>query len=203
MNLKNQTLVGEELIIDDTKSFNAIGKDVVLKDCKIKISVPTKALGIRGKIIGGEVTVKKELHGFHWLEAHLEGVRFTGSLTNNRFGNLNGYGNSEGFITKCNFRDTRLRDCEFFNCDVESIVFPGWPCICIKNIDLIHREISSYDVPDSLADFLDYIEDDDLCDDDLVALTLDCEKISKKESIPMEDLKAWAAAIQEIEQKQA
>ncbi|QDU14157.1 hypothetical protein CA11_19610 [Gimesia maris] len=49
MNLQDIVIQGEEIVIDDSKTFNAIGSDVVLENCTIRCSVPAKSMSIRGK----------------------------------------------------------------------------------------------------------------------------------------------------------
>lgn len=51
MNLQNKTIKNQEILIDDISVFNAIGSDVILKNCTVKCLVPANSLGIRGTLI--------------------------------------------------------------------------------------------------------------------------------------------------------
>ncbi|MFG1490129.1 hypothetical protein ABMA58_12845, partial [Oceanospirillum sp. HFRX-1_2] len=78
MNIQNQKIQNQEIIIADKDTFNCIGQDTVIKGCNIKLSVPSKSLGIKGVIIDSEITATRELQGFDWLDVKLDGIKFKG-----------------------------------------------------------------------------------------------------------------------------
>ena len=63
MNIQNQTLENEEIVINDKKTFNAIGDEVTLINCTVYVSVPAKDVAISCKMIGGELVAKREMFG--------------------------------------------------------------------------------------------------------------------------------------------
>lgn len=177
------------IIIDDKTTFNAIGADVILNDCVIESSVPASSLSIRARIIGGSFESKVQLNGFSWCEAHLEKVAFSGRYRNNRFGLLPEYGN-KGAVHACDFSSATLDDCEFYNCDVDSLVFPAWPHLTVLHPKQFMSTLDKHIVTDTGRDFFDFLQ---YLDDDCKAIVRKVTKLTLPEGFPIDDLRAMAS----------
>jgi len=191
MNLQNQTISSEKIVIDDKSTFNAIGADVILADCVIESSVPARALGIRATITGGEFKTKVQLHGFLWREARLERVKFIGRYRNNRFGHLPELG-KKGSVQNCDFSAASLDDCEFYDCNVDSLRYPDWPHLTAVHPKQALADLKSRSMSASLRRFFEYLERlDDGCD----AIVRNVDRLKLNDDFPYDELRAVVSQV--------
>jgi hypothetical protein len=185
MNLQNESLSSINIVIDDKGTFNAIGADVLLTDCVIESSVPARALSIRATLTGGEFKTKVQLDGFFWCEARLERVKFSGCYRNNRFGRLSEYG-PKGAVEGCDFASATLIDCEFYDCNVDSLVFPGWPHLTALHPKEVLTDLESQFVSSPVRSFFEFLE---YLDDDCDAIVRNVEKLTLPNDFPYDELR--------------
>ena len=185
MNLQGTIIQGEEIVIDDSTTFNAIGNDVVLEQCTIRCSVPAKSLSVRGKLVRCLVIVESDLTGFSWLEARLIGCTFQGVFKENEFGTISG---STGSCESCIFTDAVLEDCSFYGESCDSHTFPKWPVFVILNPHRNLAELQSRQKHDQLADVVDSIE---FLDEEANAITYNSETLAKRLGLSIDDIQSF------------
>jgi hypothetical protein len=192
INLQNTTIENEIIAINDTATFNAIGPSVTLKNCDLQISVPSRALSIRGTIIGGRIQAKRELQGFDWLDTRLDGVTFKGRFKNNRFGTFPPMYHN-GTIENCDFSNARLRDALFINTNCEGVKFGTWPKFTISNTPEFHTSLGQVTDSNATVDYLiflaKYIRDYGNGAVTLNYMTLDAEDLCKRKGFDVEYLR--------------
>ena len=185
MNLQSETLSSAKIVIDDKNTFNTIGADVVLTDCVIESSVPARALGIRATLLGCEFNTKAQLQGFSWCEARLERVKFLGRYRNNRFGHLPEYG-TKGTVEDCDFSSASLNDCQFYDCNVDSLRYPVWPHLTALHPKQVLADLESHLMSPPLREFFDSLA---LLDDDCDAIVRNLENLKLNDDFPYEELR--------------
>lgn len=202
MNIQNQKIQNQEIIIADKDTFNCIGQDTVIKGCNIKLSVPSKSLGIKGVIIDSEITATRELQGFDWLDVKLDGIKFKGKYKNNRFGVFPGM-YQYGEIRNCDFSEATLKDTLFLNTNCEGVIFPKWPHVTLFNNDKMAKSIEKLEGNDKVVDFLTFLKDyiRDYSDNKvrLEAMVINAEHIAKEEGFSADEFKDVLALIEGIQ----
>lgn len=185
MNLQNTVILGEEIVIDDGKTFNAIGSGVVLEKCTVKCRIPAKSLSIRGKLIRTLVVAESDLTGFSWLEASLNGCTFQGTFEENEFGTISG---STGSCESCVFSDAVLEDCIFFGESCDSHTFPKWPSFVILDPHENLTELQSRPKHERLSDVVDSIE---FLDEEANAITYNSEALGKRLGLSVDQIRSF------------
>ena len=202
MNIQNQTIENKEIVVKDKDNFNAIGADAILKNCRVKLSVPSSSIGVRGQIIGGSIHTTRELSGFDWLEVKLDGVKFTGKFKNNRFGVFPRL-YEHGEIKNCDFSEATLKDALFLNTSCEGVVFPRWPHVTFFNNEKMSQSIALLKGRDNITDFLnflkDYIQDYGGNEVKLEAMVINSEQVAKAEGFSTDEFKLVLASIEGIQ----
>ena len=191
MNLQNESLSSINIVIDDKGTFNAIGADVLLTDCVIESSVPARALSIRATLIGGEFKTKVQLDGFFWCEARLERVKFSGRYRNNRFGHLSEYG-AKGAVENCDFSSASLDDCEFYDCNVDSLRYPTWPHFTAVHPKQVLADLESQSMSRSLRRFFEYLES---LDDGCEAIVRNVDRLKLDDDFPYDEFRAVVSQV--------
>ena len=191
MNLQNQTLSSVTIVFDDKSTYNAIGADVVLTNYIIESFVPAGARGIRATLIGGEFRTKVQLHGFFWCEARLERVKFVGRYRNNRFGRLPEYG-EKGAVENCDFSSDTLDDCEFYDCNVDSLLYPAWPHLTAVRPKQVLADLESHSMSLPLRNFFEFL---DLVDDDCDAIVRNVDRLKLNDDFPYDELRAIVSQV--------
>lgn len=201
INLQDVTIEDEVIEIQDSTSFNAIGKGAVLRNCLLQIAVPARALSIAGSIVGGTIHAKRELHSFDWLGARLDGVTFIGRFTNNRFGTLPPM-YDDGTIANCDFSAAKLRDALFLNTNCDGVVFGGWPRFTVRNSPGFHasigRRAESNEAWDYLCLLSEYINEYSDASVTLNFMTIDAEDLCRKRRLDIDSLRHCICAVEGI-----
>lgn len=185
MNLQNTVIRGQEIVIDDASTFNAIGDGVVSEDCVIRCHVPSKSLSIRGELIRTRVVVKKKLRGFSWPEARLRECMFEGVFQENEFGTVS---NMRGFCESCNFENADLDDCIFYGLSSESHTFARWPQLVLMQPHANLGEMQARPKSDALAIIVDSTE---YLDEEATAITYNAESLAKRSAISVEEIREF------------
>ena len=130
---QDSIIEGRELILDSRTEVYYFGHDLTLKNCRLVIQVPARALVFaRTRLIDCTLEIKRTLKGFRWWSASLEGCRFKGRLESCDFGSWSDVGHY-GHIQGCDFSEARLDWCRFNRCDASTLRFPSWPCFTLLN----------------------------------------------------------------------
>lgn len=185
MNLQDTVIKGEEIVIDDSKCFNAIGSGVLLEKCTIRCNVPAKSLGIRGKLVDSLVIAGSHLSGFSWLEAKLFRCTFQGVFKDNEFGTISGL---NGNCESCDFSDADLEDCSFYGKSAESHTFPKWPYFVILNPHRHLAEMQKCPQPDQIADVVNSIK---FLDEEASAITFNSESLAQEPGLSIGEVQGF------------
>ena len=178
MNLQGTKLVGEEVVFEGD-GFHAIGRDVRLEKCHVKIRVPARDIGIRGEFIECSISAESDLVGLSWLEARLHDCRFEGHFEDNEFGGLD---DSGGRCERCSFNDAVLVDCSFFGPDTESIEWRPWPSIVVLSPKTHLNELKANLKNESLVHVVGAIE---FIEDEVSAFVFDANALSRRTSVKL------------------
>lgn len=185
MHLHDTVIQGEEIVIDDSTTFNAIGSDVVLEKCTIRCSVPGNSLSVRGKLDRCLIITENALSGFSWLDSRLRGCIFQGIFKENEFGSISG---SNGCCESCDFRGADLEDCSFYGEYCESHTFPKWPNFVILNPHRHLAEMRSRPKINPIADIVDSIE---FLGEEAKAITYNSQSLAKRRRIDINDIRTF------------
>jgi hypothetical protein len=185
MNLQNIEIRNEEIVIDDPKAFNTIGRDVVLEDCTVRCRVPAKGLSIRGKLVKTLIIAERELKGFPWLEASLFGCTLQGVFKENRFGTFRG---SSGICKSCIFSDAVLDDCSFYGEFFDTHTYPKWPCFVILNPRDNLAEMQSQPKDDRLSIVVDSME---FLGEEANAITYNAKSLAKRTGLSADEIQVF------------
>lgn len=185
MNIQN-SLKGKEIVIDDSAIYNTIGKEAVLEDCTLKIRVPTKSMGIYGKLINTSIIAEKRLYRFSWLEATLIRCKFFGTYKENQFGNITNP--AAGLTESCVFTDAVLNDCDFYGDLSKTHTFPKWPHFVLFDSHINLHTMKNSVKNDKISIIIDAIE---YADEHLSAMTFNAPAVSHRLGITEEELKSF------------
>ncbi len=185
MNLQDTVLRGEEIIIGDSSTFNAIGPDVLLEECTIRCRVPADCLSVAGKLVRSLVVVESRFTGFSWLDARIVDCTFQGWFSENEFGTVS---NANGCCESCVFRDANLEDCIFYGESCESHAFPKWPNFVILHPHKNSVEMQNCSKIDSIADVVGSIE---FLDGEADAIAYNSRSLAKRLRVKVEDVQGF------------
>jgi len=131
LNIENRVIENERLVLG-REDIAFLGPGLTLRGCTLTIRVSTRNLIlIQPRLIDCVIEVKQELKNLRWCAAFLKGCRFTGPMNGNDFGRWpfdEEAVQALGGIEDCDFSGARLDACGFFNCDVDTLKLPSWPC---------------------------------------------------------------------------
>jgi hypothetical protein len=154
-----------------------------------------------GTIIGGTIHVKRDLQGFDWLGARLDGVTFKGRFKNNRFGNFPPM-DRNGTIANCDFSQAKLSDALFLNTSCEGVTFGPWPTWTIKNCPEFHASVERGPPSDPIWEYLGYLSEyiQEYGDDSVTLnfVTLDATDVCKRKEIDIESFRDCLKSIEGI-----
>ena len=123
MDINNQSLQGETINIASKEDF-ILRRGSVLKDCQITNRATAWYLRLTRSVIeGGSFTTKVRLTDLKWLKVKLHGVTFKGKFVGNDFGKRAENYENLGEIRDCDFTESSVHLCHFFNCDIASNKF--------------------------------------------------------------------------------
>jgi hypothetical protein len=136
----DREISGERLELDSKTELYYLGHHLTLRNCTLILKVPAKALVVsKTRLINCTIDARKELKGFSWDQAHLNGCRFTGTLSGCDFGRWpDEEADPIGGIENCDFTGARLEACRFLQCDARTLKFPSWPCFTL--LDPVRRK---------------------------------------------------------------
>jgi hypothetical protein len=141
LHLRNDTISNQKILIDDNVSFNFLGPNLTLIDCKIVFDVTSKSLGF-GEVIfqGCSFSSRKKLKNLSWCDAKIIDSKFSGVFEGNEFG-LWKIETPFGAVESCDFSESILDGCRFFGCHLPTLTFPKWPNFVVqyprKNLTLM------------------------------------------------------------------
>lgn len=167
-----KTIIGEALTFDKVQQVY-LGPNLNLKHCNIVLKKPATAVTFNSvRMI--DCNIDASLKNFsQWLHADLSGCRFSGILSGNDFGHWR-EASQFGKIERCNFSDAVLDGCRFFNCSLDSIIFPPWPGFLVKSPCLNGEGLESVDWPGELEDWFGGLS---WSPEDVVAIAGNAEKL--------------------------
>jgi hypothetical protein len=151
MNLKDQIVENKDIYLTDDE-VNILGPGLSVVDCDIQSTATSKYLSIfESKFEGGSFTAIEPLVNFQWCKIKLSGVRFDGVFSGCDFGHWPEFHGELGGVEECDFGGAVLSNCRFMNCDIDTLVLPGWPCFSIVNPSAISHRIKSINWPGKLG----------------------------------------------------
>jgi len=147
---QKQVLKDTELILND-KEHNYLGPNLVMENCRVVLPRSARAITIfDARFHGCSFETNKKFKSFHdWCAAELISCSFSGYYEGNDFGYWEKV-SQNGKIKGCNFSAAILDGCRFFECDIDSIVFPLWPCFTILNPHRITQKLEATTWPGEL-----------------------------------------------------
>jgi hypothetical protein len=187
VNLQDAELTGERIDIGRNVVY-FLGPNLTLRNCTLVLQIAARNLVIpQARFIDCTFVVKRELKGFRWDTAHLQGCRFTGLLSSNDFGEFPrslGTGSIEG----CDFTEATLQGCRFVGCDARTLRFPSWPCFTLFDPVRRWRELSAYPWPGTIGRIT--IEGLEISPATTAALTLSAPVLAERHGTTPEAIKA-------------
>ncbi|WNG48019.1 hypothetical protein F0U60_30660 [Archangium minus] len=127
---ENREMEGERLELPKGAIY-WLGPNVTFRRCTLVISVASRWLTLMsGNMIDCTIQAKSALNTLRWATMNLKGCRFKGRFTGNDFGFREDPIDKWkiGGIEDCDFSEARLHGCRFFNCDMNTVRLPRWPC---------------------------------------------------------------------------
>lgn len=181
----NQTIENQKIILPNVE-MNYLGHNLILKNCEVVIDTSAKGLVVADvQFINSRIVVKKTLNNFRWHSADLIDCSIQGKFVGNDFGSRDFGIASRGVVQNCDFSLAILDGCRFFDCDVDSLIVPPWPCFALKKpLDKIEwlREFEGGE----LAELAEIYEDDGLNPDMIVESAI---SVAKETGIDIEILR--------------
>ena len=177
----------KEFTFNDPKTFNSIGEDAVLENCKIYINVPTKSILIRGKFLNCIFHAKK-LINLSWIEASIINCKFEGHYKENEFGNID----SEIEPSKnCDFTDANIDGCQIYGDNHKTNQYPRFPHIVIlePHTNRHDMEAKVYKIKNEELEIT--VESLEFLDHRATAIVYHAETKSKQTGLSTEELKSF------------
>jgi hypothetical protein len=128
-----------------------LGPNLVVENCRVVLPRSTRAITIsNAQFTGCRFQTNTKFKSFHdWCAAELINCSFFGYYEGNDFGYWEEI-SLKGKIKGCNFSGAILDGCRFFDCDIDSIAFPLWPCFAILNPHRITHQFEATNWPGEL-----------------------------------------------------
>jgi len=141
----NTRLERQELLIpDDDVTF--LGPQLVVQDCVVTFQCSARALGVHGvEFLDSKIVAKRTLSNFAFEQARFVNTNFAGTFTGCDFGSRVRQKGVE--LLNCDFSSADLRNCRFFNCDLNELKLPKWPCFTIPTPSRKTKELLGLDWP--------------------------------------------------------
>jgi hypothetical protein len=136
--LRDQTIELDSIVLESAR-VNYLGPNLVLRQCKVLVRTAARSLVItRTSFLDCDIVVKKPLRNFSFCDARLERCVVAGTFFGCDFGRwVDDVGNSDATVVSCDFSGAKLDACRFIDCDVDTLIFPLWPCFTI--LDPVRR----------------------------------------------------------------
>jgi hypothetical protein len=155
----NVKILGEELrgaTIDLARSryVDYVSHGSSLTNCRVIIHGLARGIVFHAATLTDcEIVVKRRFTGYDWGDVTLKRCRFVGEFDHCQFGPRSTVypARPRGAIEDCDFSGARLGWCEFYNCDLAGIVFPGWPTFVVSSPRENADEWMRIPFPDSYA----------------------------------------------------
>ena len=194
MKLREQSLSSEvlELVHD---GYSVLGPQLNLDDCIVVSRAPAECLIIAGLTMsGGSFNQHVELRDFHFENAHLNKVTFTGKFVGCDFGDWDDTSTSS--IENCDFKDCHLDGVRFLNADVDTIALPKWPHFFIRSPEKYNPNIDTQSLPKKLGITLSvYFDEEPECS----AIVGNAQRLADENQISMEKIRVILSSIEGIE----
>ncbi|QDU96805.1 hypothetical protein [Lignipirellula cremea] len=185
MNLQSVEIENQEMVINDTQDFNAIGPDVILKNCTLRLKVPAKCLSIRGTLEHTKIHAQRKLGGFSWVDAKLKFCTFQGKFPDNAFGEFAG---SKGYCLECDFSSADIDGCMFFGKSSTTHRYPAWPSFVLLDPHVNWLAMKAKAMPDWIADDVNSIE---YLHKEVTAVGYNAQSLSKHMGVSIEDIRQF------------
>jgi hypothetical protein len=111
-----------------------------------------------------EIIAVKPLKNHRFLQARFIRCHFKGTFFGVDFGHLENQAppferDEFGRVEQCDFTQARLEGCRFFNTDISTLKFAGWPHVVIPDPHLRAQDVDKVQWPGKLRIFIDICTD--------------------------------------------
>ena len=133
-NLANQTVTSESILVSDkaADAYDALGPDLVLRDCTVTFSIPARMMGLVDvRFFNCRIVAKRALSGIHWANCFFERCTFEGTFSDCTFGHVPAVYAEMGNLIGGDFSRATLNGVTFRGTDASQIIFPAWPCFTL------------------------------------------------------------------------
>lgn len=150
MKIHDCRLEDEEVVFVKSDTFNRLGPNVTLQNCRINLRDSARWTMIRRcRFIDCEIIAKRKFtNSGDWPHNRLEGCTFWGTFSGNDFGHRDKEDIwNEGGISDCDFSQATLDMCRFWNTDMSTIKLPTWPSFTIMDPAKYSSQVEAIDWP--------------------------------------------------------
>lgn len=196
MKLRDQVLNSEVLKLENDNP-SVLGPGLILNNCILDSRIPADCMIIAGlTMTGGNFNQHVELRDFHFENAHLNNVIFTGKFIGCDFGDWDDTSTSS--INNCDFKDCHLDGVRFLNADVDSIALPKWPHFFIRSPEKCDPNINIHGLPKKLGITLNvYFDEEPECS----AIVGNAQRLAEENGISIDEIRKILSGIEVIEIK--
>lgn len=196
MKLRDQVLNSEVLELASDSS-SVLGPGLILNSCIVDSRVPAEYIIIAGlTMTDGNFNQQVELKDFHFENAHLNNVIFTGKFIGCDFGDWDDTSTSS--ISNCDFKDCYLDGVRFLNADVDTITLPKWPHFFIRSPEKCNPNIDTQSLPKKLGITLNvYFDEEPECS----AIVGNAQRLAEENEISIDEIRKILSSIEGIEIK--
>lgn len=187
MEIRDRSLVGEEIILDGKSATVHFILHSTLVDCRIRCSSKGRMLAISDTTFDGCVFDQRvALSDFDFTRSRFSNSKFKGKYVGVDFGSKH----PSGGISECDFTDASLHLCRFYGDGSVASRFAGWPFVAIpfpgSGLRVVQGavDVSGLEV---LLGVLSRQSPECSC------VVIDMRTVSREQSIDLEDLKAMFA----------
>ncbi|MCA6064827.1 pentapeptide repeat-containing protein [Thalassolituus marinus] len=193
MKIRDQSLNFEILELDGGTSV--LGPGLILNDCTVDSRVSSEHVIIAGlTMTGGNFNQHVELRDFHFENAHLEYVTFTGEFVGCDFGDWDDISISS--IKNCNFENCKLDGVRFLNSDMDTITLPGWPHFHIRFPEKCKPNIGFKNLPRKLGITLEvYFDEEPECS----AIVGNAQRLAEDNGISLGEIREMLSCIDGVD----
>ena len=196
MKLRDQVLNSEVLKLENDNP-SVLGPGLILNSCILDSKIPADCMIIAGlTMISSNFNQHVELKDFHFENAHLNNVIFTGKFIGCDFGDWDD--TSKSSINNCDFKDCHLDGVRFLNADVDTIALPKWPHFFIRSPEKCDPNINIQGLPKKLGITLNvYFDEEPECS----AIVGNAQRLADENGISIDEIREILSSIEGIEIK--
>ncbi len=195
MHLTKSHLIDETILLPP-KQVHFLGPGLVLTRCVVVSHATSRNLVIVGaRLEECTFETKTTLEDHRWCSAELISCRFVGRFFGCDFGACAEPGEPAGVIHGADFSQALIDGCQFFDCDLDSMVFAPWPTFMMRSPQNAASDLLDVDWPGSTRFVMEAAAESPA---EVTAVVWNAELLCARAGVPLDELRRLFAGLPRV-----